>query len=91
MTKLYLVEWDAWSLEGICKTRTKAESCIRSYVETIKEIEVPGKITNNEVFIIIDGTGDYRGIHSNKEDAQLELDGYYKKGNFCVKPIKLID
>ena len=90
-TKLYLLEWDKWSLEGLFKTKSKAQYHIgSSYMETIKEIELHGDIINNEVFIIMDSTNDYKGIHCTREDAQTELDGYYAKGEFKVELVKLL-
>jgi len=91
MTKLYIVEWDGWSFSEICKTKAKAQSLIRSYMESIKEIEVIGNILNDDVFIVIDNTGDYGGVHSNYKSAKSELDGYYEKDKFEIQCIKLLD
>jgi len=90
MTRLYIVEWDYWHLMAICKTEALAKSCIRNYMETIVEIGIGDEIVGDQVFVIMDSTMDYRGIHSTKESAQLELDGYYAKDGFEVKEVKIL-
>lgn len=89
--KLYVVEWDAWSFEGIFKNKIEAKANISHYLENIKEVLVDDEITNGEVFIPMDGKGDWVGVYITEQDAIEKLKLIPFEHDYVIQKIKIID
>ena len=67
--KLYIVEWDGFSLMSIHYTRESAEEHSRRYMQSIREIDVVGEIVNDKVYVVVDGVMDWVGIYDSEYQA----------------------
>ena len=67
--KLYIVEWDNFSLVSIHYTKESADMHSNCYMQRISEIEVIGEIVNNKVYAVVDGIMDWIGIYASEYQA----------------------
>lgn len=81
--KLYIVEWDGYSLMSIHYTKESAEEHYSGhFLEDIREVDVIGEIVDNKVYAVVDGTMHWIGICASEYQAshvcyKCKDDNYY--------------
>jgi len=90
-TKVYVLEWDAWSFMGCFLNKCDAEYTQRTYMETIKEVIIEWDIKSNNLFILIDGKGEWRNLCATRQEAEKYLASIRTENEYKIEEINIIE